>query len=59
MTFVNLLFHYYFQTFYPLVARAELTEVLMPIEFMQDKRLEFVDYSKLKPFTVSIKYNFK
>ncbi|KAK0183382.1 hypothetical protein PV327_001430 [Microctonus hyperodae] len=38
-------------TFYPLIARAELTEVLMPIEFMQDKRLEFVDYSKLKPFT--------
>lgn len=43
-----------FQTFYPLVARAELHEDAMPIEFMQDRKLDFVDYSKLKPFTVSI-----
>ena len=42
------------QTFYPLVARAELPEDAMPLEFMQDRRLDFVDYSKLKPFTVSI-----
>lgn len=42
-----------FQTFYPLVARAELHEDAMPIEFMQDRKLDFVDYSKLKPFTVS------
>ncbi|CAD1477818.1 unnamed protein product, partial [Heterotrigona itama] len=40
-------------TFYPLVARAELPEDAMPLEFMQDRRLDFVDYSKLKPFTVS------
>ncbi|XP_014488908.1 PREDICTED: probable JmjC domain-containing histone demethylation protein 2C isoform X3 [Dinoponera quadriceps] len=38
-------------TFYPLVARAELHEDAMPIEFMQDRKLDFVDYSKLKPFT--------
>ncbi|XP_043588061.1 probable JmjC domain-containing histone demethylation protein 2C isoform X3 [Bombus pyrosoma] len=38
-------------TFYPLVARAELPEDAMPLEFMQDRRLDFVDYSKLKPFT--------
>ncbi|KAG5317754.1 JHD2C protein, partial [Pseudoatta argentina] len=38
-------------TFYPLVARAELHEDAMPIEFMQDRKLNFVDYSKLKPFT--------
>ncbi|KAJ8684041.1 hypothetical protein QAD02_019833, partial [Eretmocerus hayati] len=38
-------------TFFPLVARAELPEDATPIEFMQDRRLEFVDYSKLKPFT--------
>jgi len=41
------------QTFYPLVARAELHEDAMPIEFMQDRKLDFIDYSKLKPFTVS------
>ncbi|KAK1130352.1 hypothetical protein K0M31_018488 [Melipona bicolor] len=40
-------------TFYPLVARAELPEDAMPLEFMQDRRLDFVDYSKLKPFTRS------
>ena len=45
------------QTFYPLVARAELPEDAMPLEFMQDRRLDFVDYSKLKPFTVSIRYS--
>ncbi|XP_051173080.1 probable JmjC domain-containing histone demethylation protein 2C isoform X3 [Leptopilina boulardi] len=38
-------------TFYPLVARAELPEESMPVEFMQDRRLDFVDYSKLKAFT--------
>ncbi|KYN23306.1 putative JmjC domain-containing histone demethylation protein 2C [Trachymyrmex cornetzi] len=38
-------------TFYPLVARAELHEDAMPIEFMQDRKLDFVEYSKLKPFT--------
>ncbi|XP_078052083.1 putative JmjC domain-containing histone demethylation protein 2C, partial [Augochlora pura] len=38
-------------TFYPLVARAELPEDAMPLEFMQDRRLDFVDYTKLKPFT--------
>lgn len=43
----------HFQTFYPLVARAELPEDAMPLEFTQDRRLDFVDYSKLKPFTVS------
>ncbi|XP_076625774.1 lysine demethylase 3 isoform X2 [Colletes latitarsis] len=37
--------------FYPLVARAELPENTMPLEFMQDRRLDFVDYAKLKPFT--------
>jgi len=36
------------------VARAELHEDTMPIEFMQDRKLDFVDYSKLKPFTVSV-----
>lgn len=36
------------------MARAELPEDAMPLEFMQDRRLDFVDYSKLKPFTVSI-----
>ncbi|XP_046625209.1 probable JmjC domain-containing histone demethylation protein 2C isoform X2 [Neodiprion virginianus] len=38
-------------TFYPLVARADLPDDTMPVEFMQDRRLDFVDYSKLKPFT--------
>ncbi|XP_024944437.1 probable JmjC domain-containing histone demethylation protein 2C isoform X3 [Cephus cinctus] len=38
-------------TFYPLVARAELPEDMMPVEFMQDRRLDFLDYAKLKPFT--------
>ncbi|XP_033207104.1 probable JmjC domain-containing histone demethylation protein 2C isoform X3 [Belonocnema kinseyi] len=38
-------------TFYTLVARAELPEDTMPVEFMQDRRMDFVDYSRLKPFT--------
>lgn len=41
------------QSFYPLVSRAQLDEDMMPVELMHDRRLEFVDYSKLRPFTVS------
>ncbi|XP_057340415.1 probable JmjC domain-containing histone demethylation protein 2C isoform X2 [Microplitis mediator] len=37
--------------FYPLVAREDLHEDMMPVEFINDKKLEFVDYDKLKPFT--------
>ncbi|XP_023290620.1 probable JmjC domain-containing histone demethylation protein 2C [Orussus abietinus] len=38
-------------TFYPLVARVDLSEDSMPLEFMQDRRLDFCDYSELKIFT--------
>ncbi|XP_015112860.1 probable JmjC domain-containing histone demethylation protein 2C isoform X3 [Diachasma alloeum] len=38
-------------SFYSLVSRAQLDEDMMPVEFMHDRRLEFVDYSKLRPFT--------
>ena len=48
-----------FQTFYPLVAREELPEDEMPIEFMQDRRLEFINYNRLKPLAVSVNFNFK
>lgn len=46
------------QSFYPLVARGELDEETMPVEFMQDRRLEFLDYSTLKPFAVNINDDF-
>ncbi|XP_043460930.1 probable JmjC domain-containing histone demethylation protein 2C isoform X2 [Leptopilina heterotoma] len=38
-------------TFYPFVTRALLPEDVMPVEFMQDHRLDFVEFGKIKPFT--------
>lgn len=42
-----------FQTFYSLVARSELSEDEMPIEFLEDRKIDFVNYSELKPLSVS------